>query len=64
MIRQCGRCGIEDREPHVRSTIANRERESVQDGTPFSLPRFAIEYRCADKEACGARVASRQGGER
>lgn len=56
----CGRCGRQDREPHVRSTIANREREAREDGEPFVPPAYAIENRCVDKDACRARVAAAQ----
>lgn len=59
-MNTCGRCGWQDREPHVRSTIANLEREARQDGTPYAGVAFAIEDRCRDKESCAARVAARR----
>jgi len=58
-VNACGRCGTEDREPHVRQTIVNREREAHQDGRPFAPPYYDIEYRCRDRDACRRRV---QGG--
>lgn len=60
-MKTCGRCGWEDRDPHVRSTIANLTREARQDGRAYDGPPFAIEDRCRDKDACALRVA-RQGG--
>lgn len=53
----CGRCGWQDREPRVRQTIANLEREARRDGRPFAGEPFAIEYRCQDREACAQRMA-------
>jgi hypothetical protein len=61
-MNTCGRCGWQERAPHVRSTIANLEREARQDGTRYAGTPFAIEDRCKDKDACRARVASQREG--
>lgn len=55
-MNECGRCHHQARDPEVRSTIANLEREARQDGTPSPRVPFAIEFRCRDKDACTARV--------
>lgn len=56
-MNTCGRCGHQDRAPHVRELLANREREARHDGRPFVPPAYAIEFRCADRDACRARVS-------
>ena len=55
----CGRCGAGI---DVRETVVNRWREAREDGNldPEAVwPRYAIEARCRDRDACRERAKGR-----
>ena len=54
-LNTCGRCHLEARDPIVRLTLANLEREAYRDGRPHHGPMVSHEFRCADRDACEQR---------
>lgn len=53
-MNTCDRCGMTSRD--VRMSLVNLAREAIHEGRRHTGPEYDHEYRCADRDACRARV--------
>ena len=59
-LQTCGRCGWQDRDPHVRLSLVNLAREAREDAGMHYGSDYSHELRCQDKAACRARVKAQR----